>query len=435
VRVSNADELVDMAAVFSSCPIPKGNRLVIMSEGGGDNSIAADNAEKYGMQVPILSEETQGKMKPILLAGMPAHNPIDYGGTAEENPDVITQCVKTCMEDDNVDGILITGFFGGFFDIIAPHIAALEEQTARDLVDLVKKYKKPVIVNTSYARDSIKSLSILKEAGIPVIESSDRAAQCMSSLMHFAVNQRRIREMNIPEEKATERIGVKKLFKKVAGESRHNLLETESRDLLSEYGVSLPDAALAKTPAEAVEAADRLGYPLAMKIVSPDIIHKSDAGGIKLKLSNADEVKTAFDEIIKNAEKITSRERIVGTLLSPMVSPGQECIIGMIRDAQFGPIIMFGLGGIFVEVLKDVSFRAVPLADEDIDDMISEIKGYKILTGVRGEKAKDVEAIKGVLAKLSEIVIDNPEISEIDLNPVIVHEKGLSIVDSRVLIG
>ena len=435
VRVSNADELVDMAAVFSSCPIPKGNRLVIMSEGGGDNSIAADNAEKYGMQVPILSEETQGKMKPILLAGMPAHNPIDYGGTAEENPDVITQCVKTCMEDDNVDGILITGFFGGFFDIIAPHIAALEEQTARDLVDLVKKYKKPVIVNTSYARDSIKSLSILKEAGIPVIESSDRAAQCMSSLMHFAVNQRRIREMNIPEEKATERIGVKKLFKKVAGESRHNLLETESRDLLSEYGVSLPDAALAKTPAEAVEAADRLGYPLAMKIVSPDIIHKSDAGGIKLKLSNADEVKTAFDEIIKNAEKITSRERIVGTLLSPMVPPGQECIIGMIRDAQFGPVIMFGLGGIFVEVLKDVSFRAAPLADEDIDDMISEIKGYKILTGVRGEKAKDVEAIKGVLAKLSEIVIDNPEISEIDLNPVIVHEKGLSIVDSRVLIG
>lgn len=190
-----------------------------------------------------------------------------------------------------------------------------------------------------------------------------------------------------------------------------------------------------RPPAEAVEAADRLGYPLAMKIVSPDIIHKSDAGGIKLKLSNADEVKTAFDEIIKNAEKITSRERIVGTLLSPMVSPGQECIIGMIRDAQFGPVIMFGLGGIFVEVLKDVSFRAAPLADEDIDDMISEIKGYKILTGVRGEKAKDVEAIKGVLAKLSEIVIDNPEISEIDLNPVIVHEKGLSIVDSRVLIG
>jgi len=406
-----------------------------MSEGGGDNSIAADNAEKYEMQVPILSEETQGKMIRILLAGMPAHNPIDYGGTADENPDVITQCVKTCMEDDQVDGILITGFFGGFFDIIAPHIAALEEQTTKDLVDLVKKYKKPLIVNTSYARDPIKSLDTLKEAGIPVIESSDRAAQCMSALMHFAVNQKKIKEMRIPEEKVVERAGVKELFRKVTAESRHNLLETESRELLSEYGVSLPDAVLAKTTAEAVEAADRLGYPLAMKIVCPDIIHKSDAGGIKLNLSNADEVKMAFEEIMKSAGKFASRERIVGALLSPMAASGQECIIGMIRDAQFGPVIMFGLGGIFVEVLKDVSFRVAPLADEDIDEMISEIKGYKILTGVRGENPKDVEAIKAVLATLSEIVIDNPEISEIDLNPVIVHEKSLSIVDSRVLIG
>ena len=249
------------------------------------------------------------------------------------------------------------------------------------------------------------------------------------------IQQKKIKEMRIPEGKVTERVGVKKLFKKVASESRHNLLEKESRELLVEYGVSLPDAVLAKSPVEAVEAADRLGYPLAMKIVSPDIIHKSDAGGIKLNLSNADEIKAAFEKIMKNAEKFAPRERIVGALLSPMVPPGQECIIGMIRDAQFGPVIMFGLGGIFVEVLKDVSFRVAPLADEDIDEMIREIKGYKILTGVRGEKPKDVEAIKGVLAKLSEIVIDNPEISEIDINPIIVHEKGLSIVDSRVLIG
>ncbi len=435
VRVSNPDELVDMADVFSRCPLPKGNRVVIMSEGGGDNSIAADNAEKYGMQVLLLGRDTQEKILPVLLAGMPAHNPIDYGGTAEENPHVITECVKACMEDDDVDGILITGFFGGFFDIIAPHIAELEEQTARELVDLVEKYQKPLIVNTSYARDPIASLDILKEAGIPVIESSDRASQCMSALMHFAVTQKKIRNMRMPEGTVTERPEVKKLFRNVADESRRNLLETESRELLAEYGVSLPDAVLVKTPEEAVEAAEKLGYPLAMKIVSPDIIHKSDAGGIRLNLASADEIKAAFDEIIKNAGKVTTPEKIVGVLLSPMASRGQECIIGMIRDAQFGPVIMFGLGGIFVDVLKDVSFRVAPLADEDIDAMIKEIKGYRILTGVRGEKPKDVEAIKDILAKLSGIAIDNPEIDEIDLNPVIVHEKGLSIVDSRVLIG
>ena len=434
VRVSNADELVDMANVFSNCPLPKGNRLVIMSEGGGDNSIAADNAEKYGMQVPVLGKETQEKMIPVLLAGMPAHNPIDYGGTAEENPHVITECVKVCMEDDQVDGILITGFFGGFYDIIAPHIAELEEQTSRELVDLVNKYKKPLIVNTSYARDPIKSLDILKKAGIPVIESSDRAAQSMSALMNFAMKQSEISQMDIPTGEAQERVPVKKLFKKVRNDKRVNLLETESRELLQEYGISLPEAILALNPDEAIEGAKKIGYPLAMKVVSPDIIHKSDAGGIRLGLNSDRDVKKAFRDIFKNAEKVTAKEKILGTLISPMAAPGQECIIGMVHDSQFGPVIMFGLGGIFVEVLKDVSFRVAPLATEDIEEMIREIKGYKILTGVRGEKPKDIEAIKEILARLSQIAIDNPEIQEVDLNPVIVHEKGASIVDSRVLI-
>jgi len=186
---------------------------------------------------------------------------------------------------------------------------------------------------------------------------------------------------------------------------------------------------------KAVEAGNAMGYPLAMKIVSPDIIHKSDAGGVRVNLKDEAEVREAFNDIVRNAEKHTSRDRIVGTLVSPMVAYGQECIIGMIRDRQFGPVLMFGLGGIFVEVLKDVSFRVAPLSLEDMDEMIHEIKGYKILTGIRGEKQKDIDAVKDVLAKLSQIAVENPEINEIDLNPVIVHEKGASIVDSRVILG
>jgi len=435
VRVSNADELFDMAEVFASCPLPKGNRVAILSEGGGDNSIAADNAEKYGMDVPVLSTETQEKMKPFLLEGMPASNPIDYGGTAEENPHMITECVKVCMEDDQVDGIFITGFFGGFKDIIAPHVAELEEKASKDMVDLVQKHKKPLFVHTSFARDPIKSLDILKAAGVPVIESSERAAQCLSALMHFSINQKKISRMQIPTGAAKERPAVKKLFQKVREEKRYNLLETESRELLKEYHISLPEAELANNVEKAVEAGSRLGYPLAMKVVSPEIIHKSDAGGIKLGLNNQEDIKTAFKEIVENAEKVVEKKNIVGTLISPMAKKGQECIIGMIRDAQFGPVIMFGLGGIFVEVLKDVSFRVAPMAAEDIDEMVEEIKGYKILTGIRGEKPSDIAAIKDILARLSEIVIDNPEIKEIDLNPVIVHEKGASIVDSRVILG
>jgi len=435
VRVSNVDELFDMAAAFAACPLPRGNRVAILSEGGGDNSIAADNAEKYGMEVPVLSTETQERMKPFLLEGMPASNPIDYGGTAEENPHMITECVKVCMEDDLVDGILITGFFGGFKDIIAPHVAELEEKASADMVGLVEQHGKPLIVHTSFAREPIKSLEILKSAGVPVMESSDRAAQCLSALMHFSINQQRISKIRTPSGEPQQRPAVTELIRTLRRENRLNLLETESRAVLTEYDIALPEAVLAATPQQARDAATNMAYPLAMKVVSPDILHKSDAGGIKLNLKDAAEVEKAFGDIMGNAERATTKARIAGTLISPMAAPGQECIIGMIRDPQFGPVIMFGLGGIFVEVLKDVSFRVAPLAQEDIDEMIEEIKGYRVLTGIRGEKARDVDALKDIIAKLSRMAIDNPEITEIDLNPVIVHEKGASIVDSRMIIG
>jgi acetyltransferase len=434
VRVANIDELFDMAEVFCNCPLPKGNRVAILSEGGGDNSIAADNAEIHGMEVPVLSQETQEKIKPFLLQGMPASNPIDYGGTAEENPHMITECAKVCMESDEVDGIYITGFFGGFKDIIAPHVAKLEEQTSRDLVELVKQFKKPLFVHTSFARGAIKSLDILKRASIPVMESSQRSSQCLSALMKFSINQKKIRQMKVPEARMKERPEVREVFAKARREKRANLLETESRDILERYGLSLPAAALICDVDEVSEATGKIPYPLAMKVVCPDIIHKSDAGGIKLDLKTEEQVRQAFEEIVANACKFTRRNRVMGTLISSMVADGQECIIGMIRDSQFGPVIMFGLGGIFVEVLKDVTFRVAPLADEDIDEMIKEIKGYKVLTGIRGEKPKDMDAIKNIIATLSEIAIDNPEIKEIDLNPVIVHEKWASIVDSRMIL-
>ena len=360
VRVANIDELFDMAEVFCNCPLPDGNRVAILSEGGGDNSIAADNAEIHGMQVPVLSEKTQEKIKPFLLAGMPASNPIDYGGTAEENPHMITKCVEVCMASNEVDGIYITGFFGGFKDIIAPHVAELEDQASRDLVDLVSKYNKPLFVHTSFADGPIESLAILKAAGIPVMASSRRSSQCLSALMNFALNRKKLSRLKVPVSQIKEHPGVKKIIATAQREKRANLLETESRDILNIYQLPLPQATLIASTDAIGEAARKLPYPLAMKVVSADIIHKSDAGGVMLDLQNETEVRKAFDKMITQAGKFTSRDRILGALVSPMAAPGQECIIGMIRDPQFGPVIMFGLGGIFVEVLKDVSFRVAP---------------------------------------------------------------------------
>ena len=434
VRVTNVDELFDMAHSFSTCPLPRGNRAAILSEGGGDNSIAADNAESQGMEVPVLSLEAQEKIKPFLLEGMPASNPIDYGGTAEENPHMITECVRVCLEDDQVDGVYITGFFGGFKDIIASHVAALEEQTSRDLVDLVRAKQKPVFVHTSFAREPIKSLDILKGGGIPVFESSERTARCLSALMKFSLNRKKFAAMDKLETRDKEHPAVKSLFKKALDDGRNSLLETESRELLVHYGMALPKARLCGSAGEASEAGARIGFPVAMKVVSPDILHKSDAGGVKLNIASKKAASGAYRQIMNNALKVTTREKVLGVMLSPMAPKGQECIAGMIRDAQFGPVIMFGLGGIFVEVLKDVSFRVAPLSEPDMDEMIREIKGYKLLSGIRGERPKDVGAVKDILAKLNEIAVDNPEILEIDLNPVIVHEKGVSVVDSRVIL-
>lgn len=435
MRVANVDEMFDMAHAFSTCPLPGGNRVAILSEGGGDNSIAADNAETQGMEVPVLSAATQEKMTPFLLAGMPASNPVDYGGTAEENPHMITKCVKVCLEDDQVDGVYITGFFGGFKDIIASHVAELEEQTSRDLVDLVRATGKPVFVHTSFAREPIQSLDILKAGGVPVFESSERTARCLGALMKFSLNRKKFETMGLLEAGGKERPAVKSLFKKARDDQRTSLLETESRELLENYGMVLPEADLARSREEAAEAAARMGFPVAMKVVSPDILHKSDAGGVKLDIPDKKAAAAAFQEILENARRVTAGDRVMGIMVSPMAPRGQECIAGMIRDKQFGPVIMFGLGGIFVEVLKDVSLRVAPLSEHDRDEMIREIKGYRILTGVRGESPKDIGALKDILARLNEIALENPEIREIDLNPVIVHEKGASVVDSRVILG
>ncbi len=434
IRVSNVDEMFDLAETFIDCPKPKGSRVAILSEGGGDNSVAADNAERWGLEVPVLSPERQEKIKEHLLAGMPAHNPIDYGGTAEENPDVIVQCVRQVMEDDDIDLVYLTGFFGGFRDIIAPHIGELEAEASKKLVGLVEEFKKPLAVHTSFAGMDYEALEVLREGGVPVLASSDRTAQCLAALARQAADARRLEKVRLVTGDGSARPEAEKIFAAVRSQDRTNLLETESRRLLAAYGFDLPPAELAETAEAAGRAAEAMACPVAMKIVCPDIVHKSDAGGVKLGLVGREEARAGAKEVMANARKVAPADRIVGVLISPMAAAGQECILGLVRDPQFGPVIMFGLGGVFVEVLGDVSFGVAPLSEDDIERMMTSIKGYKLLTGVRGQAAKDVEAVRDMLRRLSVIAVENPEIAEIDLNPVIIHEKGASVVDSRVIL-
>jgi len=219
-----------------------------------------------------------------------------------------------------------------------------------------------------------------------------------------------------------------------AKKEKRSLLETEARELLKEYGIPVPDFRLIKSEDEITGLAKEINFPIAMKIVSPDIIHKTDVGGVKLNIKDEKEAKLAYQEIIFKTKKYNKEAQIFGVITDSMIPQGTEIIIGMMKDPHFGPVIMLGLGGIFVEVLKDISFRILPVEERDAEEMINEIKGFKILKGIRGEEPKDIEAIKDLLLKISQLTLDNPEINEIDLNPVFVFNKGLQVVDARMIL-
>ena len=223
------------------------------------------------------------------------------------------------------------------------------------------------------------------------------------------------------------------LIEKAKAEKRP-LLETEAKELLKEYGIPVPDFKLIKSEDEITGLAKEINFPIVMKIVSPDIIHKTDAGGVKIGVNTEKEAELAYQEIIFKAKKYNKEAKIEGVIVYPMVPQGTEIIIGMMKDPHFGPVAMFGLGGIFVEVLKDVSFRIIPLEERDAREMITEIKGYEILKGARGNPPRDIQAIEEVLMKVSKLTTENPEINEIDLNPIFVFEKGLQVVDARMIL-
>jgi len=224
------------------------------------------------------------------------------------------------------------------------------------------------------------------------------------------------------------------LLKQARKENRRQLTEIESKELIKEAGIPVVEAKLAKTKAEAVALTKKMGFPVALKIVSPDVIHKSDAGGVQLGLANATQVAEAFAKILSAVKRHYPKAKIHGISVQKMAKPGVEVIIGMTKDAQFGPVLMFGLGGILVEVLKDVAFRIVPLTKRDAHEMIKEIKGYPLLEGYRGQEPADVSFLEDLLLKVSDFVDRNPEIKELDLNPIFAYKNRAVAVDARVIL-
>jgi len=227
---------------------------------------------------------------------------------------------------------------------------------------------------------------------------------------------------------------VSEIFNKVKKEKRNFLLEPEAKAVCIKYGIPVTNFEVAKNEADAVKLAEEIGFPVVLKIVSPDIIHKSDVGGVVVGLKTAKDVRNAYHQILKNVKRHKADAKIVGVLVQEMAPSSTEVIVGAIKDPQFGPALMFGLGGIFVEVLKDVTFRVAPITEDEAREMITEVKAYPLLRGYRNQPPADIEAIVEILLKTSRLVMEHQEIKELDLNPIMVYEKGAKTVDARIIL-
>ncbi|MFV0438465.1 MAG: acetate--CoA ligase family protein [Desulfopila sp.] len=435
IRIKESQDFLNVAEAFANCPLPKGNRIAIMTDGGGHGVMATDAAEAAGLEVPVLSQKTRENLQTVLPSYCPMRNPVDLAGP-ERDLWGFDHVTRMLLEDPDIDGLVIVGLLGGYADL-SEEFAELELNVAESMVQRIKKSGKPVTMHSIYRNANPKCLQVFRDNGIPVYQSVEAAVMAMGKLHQYVTIKEKLtaqasaQPLAIPTTAAET---AKTIFQRARAENRTVLLEHEARDILSAHGFAQPPYTLARSADEAVATWRSIGAPVAMKIVSAQIIHKSDAGGVQLNLNSEESIRAAFAEISEAARKYDATAEISGLLVMPMAAKGVECIIGALRDQTFGPTVMFGLGGIFVEVLKDVSFRVAPITLPTAHEMIEEINGCPILKGVRGQSGADVQSLALALQRLSQLMASEPEIAEIDLNPVFVHDSGLSLVDARMIL-
>jgi acetyltransferase len=436
VVIENSDELFPAAETLSSLPPIKNNKVAILADGGGHATIAADLLTDLGVEIPQLSEKTRTRLQKILPAAASVPNPVDVAGGTDADPSVFADCAEIILKDPNIGGLLIVGLFGGYGIRFAESLALMEEDAAHRMGKLVKKRNKPVVLHSLYSSEKPHALDLLRYYNIPVYDSIDISSKCVAVLAEYGsylASYHTKTSFHLDWKAKAKPEGVE-IIRKALKDRRHALLEYEAKKLFELHGAPVPQDCLVQSEDEAVQCALEMGTEVAIKIVSPDILHKSDAGGVRIKLSSEKEIRSAYREIMKNSKTYNEKADIRGVLVSPMADEGVEIIIGTKVDDQFGPVIMYGLGGIMVEILKDVSFRVLPISHTEARKMIEETKSYPILDGVRGTPPLDKKAVRKLLTLCSDIVESYPEIEEMDLNPVIVHEKGVSIVDARIIL-
>jgi acetate---CoA ligase (ADP-forming) len=424
-RVDTIAELFDYAALYTTQPLPRGDRVAIITNAGGPGIMATDAAVRHGLKLAELSQATKEKLKPSLPTTASLHNPIDVIGDARA--DRYKAAVRTVLEDENVDmGIVI----------LTPQSMTDIEETAAVVPDAVRGIDKPVVCSFMGAKDVAPGVKILRTAGIPNYAFPEDGVKSLAAANWLvALHEIPRRKMTVFNDLDVD--GAKKIVAELLNDHpQRYLTQADCRPLLSCYGMPLLKSAVAKNVDEAAQAAVTFGVPVVMKVMSADVVHKYDAGGVILNVHGEEEARAAYKKILKNVEEHVPGAKIEAILVEEMAAKGVEVILGASRDARFGPLMMFGLGGTLVEVLKDVSFRLAPMWQTSAERMVRQIRSFKVLDGFRGNPPCDIGAIVDTLLRLSTMVCNHPEISECDINPLIAHAKGhgCSVADSRIML-
>ncbi|OXT02811.1 acetyl-CoA synthetase [Notoacmeibacter marinus] len=432
--VEQSDKLLSVAEGLSKLPVPKGGKVAILADGGGHATVTVDALVDAGVELARLSEQTVRRLRDVLPAAASCVNPVDVAGGTDDDPSVAALCADILLGDDSVDLLMLIGMYGGFAARFNPALLQNEMATSRRLADIAARHGKPLLVQSVYAALRTEPIEVLKDLGVPVFVWPEPAVRCVSELIFYARARDRNASFPLLEPGEPEREG-SDILAAVLADGRDAFYEHEARDLLSAYGIGTPPQFLARSRSDLHEAARELGdRPLAMKIVSRDILHKSDAGGVRLNVHGEQALSDAYGSIVASAKAYDGDADVHGVLLSPMAQPGVEVIIGVVHDPMFGPVMMFGLGGIFVEILKDVAFRSLPMSRADAGEMIDDIQGSTMLDGARGQLPVDRTALIDLIIRVSRLALCHPDIVEIDLNPVILRHDGYDVVDARMIL-
>ncbi len=424
LRVEGIDELFNRALAFAKQPIPKGNRIAIVTNAGGPGIMATDAAIRHNLKMATLSEETKQKLKQELPPTASIQNPVDVIGDATHER--YEDAIRHVLMDENVDGAIV---------ILTPQAMTDVLKTAEIVPHVMKGINKPVLCSFMGIVDVSRGIQYLEKHGIPNYAFPEAAVRSMASMAFYAgllsLDKRQVRR--VAADRDTAGVVIKK---KLADKDRYYMSEKEANEILQCYGFPVLKSVLLKDLSRLDEAADEFVFPVAMKVSSADIVHKFDAGGVRLKIKTKKEARKAFKDIIENTKRFKPSAKIDGVIMERMAKRGVEVILGAVRDPKFGPICMFGLGGTFVEAMKDVTFRLAPMWEISAEIMIQTIKAYSILKGVRGTPPCDIDGIKDCILRLSQMVTDHPEIAELDINPLIVYPegKGCVVADSRILL-